>query len=111
MANVGATEQPIPIVLFLLLVLSNVDEGLCRVFLPLDMLMESVVDFLLALFNCGEPSVEAIEVHRWLLVHGMWLMMAHVWTMEARRVVVEAPCKEGYVSPWMSLEISYSCYW
>jgi hypothetical protein len=46
--------------------------------------MESVVDFLLALFNCGEPSVDTIEVHQSLLVHGRWpMIMAHVWTMEA----------------------------
>jgi hypothetical protein len=63
MANVEATEQPIPIVLFLLLVLSNVGEGLRRVFLPLDMWMESVVDFLMALFNCGKPGVNTSKVH------------------------------------------------
>jgi hypothetical protein len=97
MANVEATEQPIPIVLFFLLVVSNVGEDLCRVFLPLGMLMESVADFLLALFNCGEPSVEAIEVQWWLLVHGRWLMMAHVWTMETWRMAVEASCR-GHVS-------------
>jgi hypothetical protein len=94
MAKVEATEQPISIVLFLLLVLLNVSEGLCRVFLPLGMFKESVADFFLALFDCGEPGVEAIEVHRWLLVHGRWLMMATVWTMEAWCMVVEASCRE-----------------
>jgi hypothetical protein len=90
MANVEAIKQPIPIVLFLLLVLSNVGEGLCRVFLPLGMLMESVMDFLMALFNCDEPSIDTSEVYRWILVHGRWLMMmAHVWTMEARHMVIE----------------------
>jgi hypothetical protein len=64
MANVEATEQPILIVLFLLLVLSSVDEGLHRMFLSLGMLMESVADFLLALFNYGEPSVDTSKVHR-----------------------------------------------
>jgi hypothetical protein len=68
----------------LLLVLTNVGKGLRCMFLPLGMLMESIVDFLLALFNCGEPSVNTSEVHQWILVHGRWLMMmAHVWTMEA----------------------------
>jgi hypothetical protein len=102
MANVEATEQPISIILFLLLVLTNVDAGLRCVILPLGMLMESVADFLLALFNSGEPSVNTSEVHRLLMVHGRWMMMmmmmAHVWTTEAWRMVVEAPCKEGHAS-------------
>jgi hypothetical protein len=70
MANVEATEQLIPIVLFLLMVLSNVGKGLCRVFLLLGMLMKSVADFLLALFNCEKPGVEAIEVQRLLMALG-----------------------------------------
>jgi hypothetical protein len=79
MANVEATEQQIPIVLFLLLVLSNVGKGLHCMLLPLGMLMENVADFLLALFNCGEPDVDTSEVHRWIPIHGRWLMMmAHV---------------------------------
>jgi hypothetical protein len=98
MANIEATEQPIPIILFLLLVLSNVGEGLRRVFLPLGMLMESVADFLLVVFNCGEPSVDMSEVHRLLMAHGRWMMMAHEWTMEAWRMVMEAPCREGHAS-------------
>jgi hypothetical protein len=69
MANVEATEEPIPIILLLWLVLSNVGKGLCHVFLPLGML-ESVADFLLALLNCGEPGVDTSQVHRRLLVHG-----------------------------------------
>jgi hypothetical protein len=86
MANVEATEQTILIVLFLLLVLMNVGEGLRHVFLPLGMLMESVADFLLALFNYGEPGVDTSEVHWLLMAHGRWMMMmmmAHEWTMEA----------------------------
>jgi hypothetical protein len=75
MANVEVTEQPISIVLFLLLVLSNVGEGLHRVFLPLDMLMESVADFLMALFNYDKPSVDTSKVHRLLMAHGRWMMM------------------------------------
>jgi hypothetical protein len=112
MANVEATEQSISIVLFLLLVLTNVGESLCSVFLPLGMLMKSVADFLLALFNCGEPGVDTSEVHRLLMVHGRWLMMTHEWTMKARRMVMETPCRKTHASPRMSLEISsYSCYW
>jgi hypothetical protein len=34
------------------------------------MLMESVVDFLMALFNCGEAGVEPSEVRRLLMAHG-----------------------------------------
>jgi hypothetical protein len=85
MANVQAIEQPILIVLFLLLVLMNIGEGLRRVFLLLGMLMVSVTDFLLALFNCGKPCVDTSEVHRLLMAHGRWMMMmmAHEWTMEA----------------------------
>jgi hypothetical protein len=48
--------------------------------------MESVADFLLALFNCCEPSVDTSEVHLFLMAHGRWMimmMMTHVWTMEA----------------------------
>jgi hypothetical protein len=99
MANVEATEQLIPIVLFLLMVLSNVGKGLCRVFLLLGMLMKSVADFLLALFNCEKPGVKAIEVQRLLMAHGRWMMMAHEWTMETWRMVMKAPCREGHVSP------------
>jgi hypothetical protein len=47
----------------MLLVMWNVGKGLRRVFLPLGMLMESVADFLLALFNCAEPGVDMSEVH------------------------------------------------
>jgi hypothetical protein len=63
--------------------------------------MESVADFLLALFNCGEPGVDTSEIHRLLMAHGRWMimiMMTHVWTMKARRMVVEAPCREGHAS-------------
>jgi hypothetical protein len=68
-------------------------------FLPLGMLMESVADFLLALFNCGKPGVDTREVHRLLMAHGRWMMMmAHVWTMEAQRMVMEASCREGHAS-------------
>jgi hypothetical protein len=75
-------------------VLTNVDEGLRRVFLPLGMLMVSVADFLLALFNYGKPCVDTSEVHRLLMAHGRWMMMmmAHEWTIEAWRMVVETPC-------------------
>jgi hypothetical protein len=55
------------------------------------MLMESVVDFLLALFNYGKPSVDTSEIHRLLMVHGKWMMvmvMAHEWR----------PWKPGVVS-------------
>jgi hypothetical protein len=63
------------------------------------MLMESVANFLLALFNYGELGVNTSELHRWILVHGRWLMMmAHVWTMEARHMVVEA-CAEKDMRP------------
>jgi hypothetical protein len=46
----------------LLLVLLNLVEGLLRLLLPLGMLMESVADFLLALFNYGKPSVDTGEI-------------------------------------------------
>jgi hypothetical protein len=99
MADVQAIGQSISIVLFLLLMLSNVDKGICRMFLPLGMLMESVADFLLALFNCGKSGVDTREVHQLLMAHGRWMMMmAHVWTMEAQRMVMEAPCREGHAS-------------
>jgi hypothetical protein len=70
MAIVEAIEQPIPIILFLLLVLSNVGKGLLYLFLPLDMLMESVAEFFLVLFNCGKPGVDTSKVHQVLMVHG-----------------------------------------
>jgi hypothetical protein len=65
--------------------------------------MESVADFLLALFNCGEPGVDTSEIHRLLMACGRWMimimmMMTHVWTMKARRMVMEAPCREGHAS-------------
>jgi hypothetical protein len=69
------------------------------VLLPLGLLVQSVADVLLALFNCGEPGVDMSEVHRLLMAHGRWKTMAHVWTMEARHMVMEAPCREGHASP------------
>jgi hypothetical protein len=99
MANVHAIEQPFLIVLFLLLVPMNVGESLHRMFLPLGMLMESVADLLLALFNCGKPGVNMSEVHQWILAHGRWMMMVtHVWTMKARHMVMEASCRERHAS-------------
>jgi hypothetical protein len=61
--------------------------------------MESVANFLLALFNCAKPGVDTSEVHWLLMGHGRWMMMvAQVWTMEAWCMVVEALCREGHAS-------------
>jgi hypothetical protein len=47
----------------------------------------------------SKPDVDMSEVPRLLLVRGRWMMMvAHVWTMEAWHMVMEAPCREGYAS-------------
>jgi hypothetical protein len=63
------------------------------------MLMESVADFLLALFNCGEPVLNTSDVHQLLVAHGRWMMMITCeWTMEAWRMVREAPCREKHAS-------------
>ena len=68
MADVEATEQPVPIVLLVLLVLMNLGEGLCRVLLPLSMLLKGIPDLLLAFFDGGELGVEAFMVHWWFLM-------------------------------------------
>jgi hypothetical protein len=67
------------------LVIGHIDGGCCR--------------FLVALYNCGEPGVDTSEVHQLLMAHGRWMMMAHVWTMEAWCMVMETPCKEGHAYP------------
>jgi hypothetical protein len=47
----------------------------------------------------SKPDVDTSEVHQLLLVCGRWMMMvAHVWTMEARHMVMEALCREGHAS-------------
>lgn len=91
MADVEAAEQPVPIVLLVLLVLMNPGEGLCRLLLPLSMLLKGIIDLLLAFFDGGEPGVKVLMVH-W------WFLMESVWTMEACCVVVEASCREGHAS-------------
>jgi hypothetical protein len=93
-ADVEATEQPIPVLTFLLLLL-DVGEGLRHLFLPLGLLMQSVADVLLTFFNGGEPGVEASEVYRLLMAHESW-MMSHVWALIACRRVMVALGREGH---------------
>jgi hypothetical protein len=55
--------------------------------------------FLVALYNCSELGVDTSEVHQLLMVHGRWMMMAHVWTMEAWCMVMETPVQRRTCVP------------
>jgi hypothetical protein len=102
-ADVEATEQPIPVLTFLLLqLLLDVGEGLRRLFLPLGLLVQSVADVLLTFFNGGKSGVEASEVYQLLMAHGRW-MMSHVWTLIACRRIMVASGGEGHAP---SLEVA-----
>jgi hypothetical protein len=101
-ADVEATEQPILVLTFLLLLLLDVGEGLCRLFQPLGLLVQSVADVLLTFFSGGKPGVEASEVYRLLIAHGRW-MMSHVWALIACRRIMVASGNKGHAS---SLEVA-----
>jgi hypothetical protein len=96
--DVETLEQPVPNVVLLLLLLLDGGEALSCFFLPLVVLMKSVSDLLLSFLDGGEPSVKTSVLHLLLMItHGRW-MMAHVVTMRARVVVVEATSREGHTS-------------
>ena len=60
-------------------------------FLPLGMLVKSVLDLLLVLLDGGEPGVKASVFHLLVMVtHGRW-MVGHV-------LVMEAMSREGHAS-------------
>jgi hypothetical protein len=61
-------EQPVPIVIFLLLLLLDGDEVLSCFFLPLGVLMKSVLDLLLSFLNGGEPGVKTSVLHPLLMI-------------------------------------------
>jgi hypothetical protein len=97
-ANVETLEQPVPIVIFLLLLSLDGDEALSCFFLPLGVLMKSVPDLLLSFLDGGEPGVETSVLHLLLMIsHGRW-MMAHALITCTYGVVVEAVSGEGHVS-------------
>jgi hypothetical protein len=77
-ANVEALEQPVQVVILLLLLLLDGDEALSCFFLPLGVLRKSVLDPLLSFLDGGEPSVEtSVRLLLFMISHGQW-MMAHV---------------------------------
>ena len=51
-------------------------------FLPLGMLVQSVLNLMLVLLNGGEPGVEVNVFHLLLMVTHGWWMVAHVLVME-----------------------------
>ena len=67
-------------------------------FLPLGMLVQSVLNLMLVLLNGGEPSVEASVFHLLLMVTHGWQMVSHMWVMIARGMVMEATRREGHAS-------------
>ena len=67
-------------------------------FLPLGMLVQSVLNLMLVLFNGSEPGVEASVFHLLLMVSHGRRMVAHVLIMIARGVVMEATSREGHTS-------------
>ena len=65
-------KQVVPVVILLLLLLLDGDEALSCFFLPLGMLVKSVLDLLLVLLDGGEPGVETSVLHLLLMItYGM----------------------------------------
>ena len=58
-------KQVVPVVILLLL---DGDEALSYFFLPLGMLVKSVLDLLLVLLDGGEPGVETSMLHLLLMI-------------------------------------------
>jgi hypothetical protein len=96
--DVKILEQPVSVVILLLLLLVDGGEALSCFFLPLRELVKSVPDLLLSFLDGGEPGVETSVVYLLLMIsHGRW-MMTHVTIMQAHGVVVEAMSEEGHAS-------------
>jgi hypothetical protein len=96
--DVETLEQLVPIVVLLLLLLLDGSKALSCFFLPLGVLMKSVLDLLLSFLDGGEPNVKMSMLHLLRMIsHGRW-MMAHVMIMRARVVVMEAASGEGHMS-------------
>jgi len=73
-------------------------KALSCFFLPLGMLVQSVLNLMLVLLNAGEPGVEASVFHLLLMVTYGRRMVAHVLVMIARGMVMEAMSREGHAS-------------
>ena len=84
-------QQVSSIVVLLLVVLLDGGKALSCFFLPLGMLVQSVMNLMLVLLNGGEPGVKASVFHLLLMVTHGWWMVAHV-------LVVEATSREGHAS-------------
>ena len=69
-------KQVVPVVILLLLLLLDGDEALSRFFLPLGMLVKSVLDLLLVLLDGGEPGVEMSILHLLLMITCGMVMVA-----------------------------------
>ena len=75
----------------LLLVLLDGGKALSCFFLPLGMLLQSVLNLMMVLLNGGELGVKASVFHLLVMVtHGRW-MVGHV-------LVMEAMSREGHAS-------------
>ena len=82
----------------LLLVLLDGGKVLSCFFFPLGMLVQGVLDLMLALLDGSEPNVEASVFHLLLMVTHGRQMVAHVLVMIARGMVMEAMSREGHAS-------------
>jgi hypothetical protein len=69
-------------------------------FLPLGMLVQSVLDLLVSFLDDGEPSIETSVFHLLLMVtHGRW-MVAHILIMIAHGVVRKPQAEKDMRPPW-----------
>ena len=64
----------------------------CPATLPLGLLVESVLDLLLAFLNVGEPIVKTCVLH-------LLLKVTHGWRMVANVLIMEDVTREGHASP------------
>ena len=75
----------------------------CPATLPLGLLVESVLDLLLAFLNVGEPIVKTCVLHLLLKVTHGRRMMAQVLVMIGHGMVMETMSREGHVSSLIAI--------
>ena len=69
-------KQVVPVVILLLLLLLDGDQALSCFFLPLGMLVKSVLDLLLVLLDGGEPGVKTSVLQLLLMITYGMVMVA-----------------------------------
>ena len=72
--DVELSEQIVPILILLLLVLLDVGEAVSYFCLPLGVLVKHVLNVLLCLFTISQPGVEARVLHLLVMI-AHWLIM------------------------------------